>query len=139
MPDLENWSTGRLLNTAARLSEHALNGALARIGLTHAGVNVLTALDRHGAMAQNEIAEIMHVQPQTIGKTLERLEATHHLSRTRSGPDRRVRLVAISATGRAALKEAKEIERALDAVGDTPSHELRRSLQAIIDHLKSGT
>ncbi|WP_019484274.1 MarR family winged helix-turn-helix transcriptional regulator [Arthrobacter sp. TB 23] len=137
MPDLESWSTGRLLSTAARLSEHALNAALLEIGVTPAGVNVLTALNTHGPMAQTELAELMHVQPQTIGKTIERLEASDYLSRPRSGPDRRVRLVAISSKGRTALKQAQHIEKDLADVTDTQGYEFRRSLQTIIGHLTS--
>ncbi|MHA7278109.1 MarR family winged helix-turn-helix transcriptional regulator [Arthrobacter sp. Hz1] len=137
MSDLENWSTGRLLSTAARLSERSLNAALLEIGVTPAGVNVLTALSTHGPMAQTELAELMHVQPQTIGKTIERLEASDHLTRPRSGPDRRVRLVVISSKGRATLEEAQDIERDLADVADTQGYEFRRSLQAIIGYLTS--
>ncbi|MBE0011111.1 MarR family winged helix-turn-helix transcriptional regulator [Arthrobacter sp. AET 35A] len=137
MPDLETWSTGRLLSTAARLSEHALNAALSEIGVTPAGVNVLTALNTHGAVAQNELAELLRVQPQTISKTIERLEASGHLSRRRSGPDRRVRLVVISSKGRETLEQAQDIEKKLADVPTTQGYALRRSLQAIIDYLTS--
>ncbi len=137
MSDLENWSTGRLLSTAARLSERVLNKALLELGVTPAGINVLTALNTHGPMAQNELAELMHVQPQTIGRTIERLEASDHLTRTRSGPDRRVRMVAISSKGRTVLEEAQDIEKNLTNVADSQGYELRRPLQAIIRYLTS--
>lgn len=59
MPDLEQWPTGRLLTTAARLVEHAWNERLVDIGVTHAGVIALGALADQGAMTQASLAQIV--------------------------------------------------------------------------------
>lgn len=135
MSDLGGWPIGRLLSTAARLSERALITALLELGVTPAGVNVLTALNIYGPMPQRELAELMRVERQTIGKTVERLEASDHLSRSRCGQDRRIRLVVISSKGQAALKRAQDIEKDLTDVAGTQLDELRCSLHIIISHL----
>lgn len=56
MPDLNDWTTPRLLSTAARLIEHAWNERLAVLGLTHAGVIVLEVLDTQGSMVQARLS-----------------------------------------------------------------------------------
>jgi hypothetical protein len=42
-PALASWHTGELLTVAARLLEHAFDTAIAELGVTHAGFNVLDA------------------------------------------------------------------------------------------------
>ena len=65
MPHLEQWPTGRLLTTAARLVEHAWNERLVSIGVTHAGVIALGVLETQGAMTQANLAQLVRVQAQT--------------------------------------------------------------------------
>ena len=57
MPDLEQWPTGRLLTTAARLVEHAWNERLVDIGVTHAGIIALGVLADQGALTQAGLAQ----------------------------------------------------------------------------------
>ncbi|WP_413228300.1 MarR family winged helix-turn-helix transcriptional regulator [Arthrobacter sp. AET 35A] len=137
VPDLEHWSTGRLLSTAARLYETSFNHALTGVGVSHAGLSVLRVLEVQEKISQHELAGILHVQPQTMGKTIERLELTQHLFRTRSTADRRMQVVSITDKGRDAVKFAHTIEDSLGAPDDVPVEELRSSLEAIIDQLSS--
>lgn len=137
MPDLEQWPTGRLLTTAARLVEHAWNERLVSIGATHAGVIALGVLESHGAMTQAGLAHLVRVQAQTMGKTLSRLEARGHISRARSDVDRRSHAVSITPEGSRILGEAQDIERTLIAGGGHVSDELRSHLQAVIRDLGS--
>lgn len=136
MPDLEQWSTGRLLTTAARLSEHALNEALVRTGVTHAGISILRVLDVHGDISQNALAGLMHVQPQTIGTTLERLESTGHVFRTPGSHDRRIRLVSLSVKGRAPVDQANAIEDSLGVSNEAHQDALRTSLRSVIEEFR---
>ncbi|MBE0011067.1 MarR family winged helix-turn-helix transcriptional regulator [Arthrobacter sp. AET 35A] len=136
MPDLEQWSTGRLLNTAARLSENALNQALVRSGVTQAGLTILRVLEEHGQMSQNTLAAMMHVQPQTIGKALERLESSQHVCRTPGAQDHRVRIVSTSQKGRGALDQANIVERSLELPDAAQIQALRAGLRTIIDQFQ---
>lgn len=133
MPDLEHWSTGRLLSSAARLYEKSFNEALAWVRVTHAGISVLRVLGTREEFSQHDLAKILHVQPQTMGKTIERLELAQHLRRTRSSADHRIQLVSITGKGRAAVELANTIEESLGTSADVPVEKLRSSLKSTID------
>ncbi|RJT82089.1 MarR family transcriptional regulator [Arthrobacter cheniae] len=135
MPDLDQWPTGRLLTTAARLVEHAWNERLVDIGVTHAGVIALGVLADQGAMTQASLAQIVRVQAQTMGKTLSRLESRGHVTRVRNDLDRRSHMVSIAPGGRHVLEAADDIERTLVAGGGLVSDELRGHLQVVIREL----
>ncbi|MCU1634555.1 MAG: MarR family transcriptional regulator [Micrococcaceae bacterium] len=135
MPDLDQWPTGRLLTTAARLVEHAWNERLVDIGVTHAGVIALGVLADQGAMTQASLAQIVRVQAQTMGKTLSRLESRGHVTRVRNDLDRRSHMVSIAPGGRHVLEAADDIERTLVAGGGLVSDELRSHLQVVIREL----
>lgn len=98
-----------LLNTAARLIQRRLDNALAPLGLTRAAVIALKAVSaRH--MNQEQLAAAVHVQSQTLGRVLARLEADGLVTRQRNPLDRRQFLVAITDTGASALQAALEAE-----------------------------
>lgn len=132
---MELWPTGRLLSTAARLVEHAWNEQLASIGVTHAGVIALEVLAGQGTMTQAQLAQIVHVQAQTMGKTLSRLETYGHIERIRSTQDRRSHQVTITDHGREVLASAQELEKSLVPGGQLSSDDLRNKLQSVIRSL----
>lgn len=135
MPDLEQWPTGRLLTTAARLVEHAWNERLVNIGVTHAGVIALGVMASQGAMTQAHLAQIVRVQAQTMGKTLSRLETRGHISRARNDLDRRSHMVSITTAGTNVLEQAQNLERTLVTDEALISSELREHLQSVIREL----
>lgn len=135
MPDLSAWSTGRLLTTAARLVEQSWNQRLAELDVTHAGFTALAVLQSYGPLRQAQLAELVHVQAQTIGKTLNRLEARGHIDRTRGDDDRRSQTVRITQKGLETLEKGRDIERTLVSDEALLSPELRSHLRAAIEEL----
>lgn len=135
MPDLSAWSTGRLLTTAARLVEQSWNQRLAELDVTHAGFTALAVLAAYGPLRQAQLAELVHVQAQTIGKTLNRLEAKGHIERTRGDDDRRSQTVRITKKGLETLEKGRDIERTLVSDEALLSPELRSHLRAAIEEL----
>jgi len=135
MSDLHEWSTSRLLTTAARLVEHAWNERLLDIGITHAGYTTLGVLSAQGTMTGSKLAIAVHVQAQTIGKTLEKLERDGLISRIRDSADRRSQRITITAAGTEALAKAGNIERTLMVGEGLESPELRNLLHGIIGEL----
>lgn len=135
MPELEEWSTSRLLTTAARLVDHAWNEKLLDIGITHAGYTTLGVLARGGTMTGARLADAVHVQAQTMGKTIEKLERQGFISRIRDSVDRRSQRITITAAGLAALTAAENIERTLMVGEGLESFELRCLLRGIIGEL----
>ncbi|MFE4227312.1 MarR family winged helix-turn-helix transcriptional regulator [Arthrobacter sp. NPDC056886] len=132
MPDMDRWPTGRLLSTAARLVEHSWNEKLGAIGLTHAGVIAMEVLSANGPMTQAQLAQLVRVQAQTMGKTLSRLEAHGHISRQRSTSDRRSHVVSLTAQGRQAVTAAADMERSVLAATPIDPDLLRQELQAVV-------
>jgi len=137
MPDMDQWPTGRLLSTAARLVEHSWNEKLGAIGLTHAGVIAIEVLDAQGPMTQAQLAQYVRVQAQTMGKTLSRLEAHGHIARVRSTSDRRSHVVSLTERGKEAVTAAVEMERTVLAAATIDPDVLRQELKAVVRELAS--
>ncbi len=135
MSELEEWSTSRLLTTAARLVDHAWNERLLDIGITHAGYTTLGVLSRQGTMTGAKLALAMHVQAQTIGKTIEKLERQGFISKMRDTVDRRSQRITITPAGVDALALAEDIERTLMVGAGLESFALRNLLHGIIGEL----
>ena len=101
----------RLLTAAARLVQRLHDDALAPLGLTRAAVIALEAV-APCPMYQEQLAAKVHVQSQTLGRVLARLEEGGLVTRTRNPADRRQFRVQITAAGYDALEAASEAERA---------------------------
>ena len=100
-----------LLTTAARLVQRRFDEALAPLGLTRAAVIALKAMSQH-PMNQEQLAAVVRVQSQTLGRVLTRLETEGLISRTRDPHDRRQFQVEMTDAGEAALRAAREAESA---------------------------
>lgn len=101
----------RLLTAAARLVQRLHDDALAPLGLTRAAVIALEAVAPR-PMYQEQLAAKVHVQGQTLGRVLARLEDGGLVTRTRNPEDRRQFRVEITDAGNAALQAASRAERA---------------------------
>ena len=132
---MDRWPTGRLLSTAARLVEHSWNEKLGAIGLTHAGVIAMEVLAANGPMTQAQLAQLVRVQAQTMGKTLSRLEAHGHISRQRSTSDRRSHVVSLTERGSEAVAQAADMERSVLAATSIDPDLLRQELQSVVREL----
>lgn len=101
----------RLLTAAARLVQRLHDDALAPLGLTRAAVIALEAVAPR-PLYQEQLAAKVHVQSQTLGRVLARLEDGGLVTRTRNPADRRQFQVQITESGNAALQAASQAERA---------------------------
>lgn len=107
----EQWPLGRLLSAAARSVERDWDERLRAIGLSHAAVVAIDILIRTGPTGADTIARTARVQPQTMSRTLERMERDGLVERTPHPADRRRRVVSVTAAGRSAWETARHIER----------------------------
>ncbi|KTR08804.1 MarR family winged helix-turn-helix transcriptional regulator [Curtobacterium luteum] len=105
------WPLGRLLAAAARRVERDWDERLREIGLPHAGLIAIDILIRTGPTGADTIARVARVQPQTMSRTLERLERDGLVERSPHPDDRRRRVVTVTEAGRAAWDTARHIER----------------------------
>lgn len=109
--ELSDWPTGRLLSTAARIVERRWDERLRDIGLTHAAVVVLHHLATGGPANPDSLAKQVRVQPQTMSRTLDRMERDGYVERRQDDTDRRRRIVTITGPGRTAWESAHHLER----------------------------
>ncbi|PZF08099.1 MarR family winged helix-turn-helix transcriptional regulator [Curtobacterium sp. MCLR17_034] len=107
----EQWPLGRLLSAAARSVERDWDERLRAIGLSHAAVVAIDILIRTGPTGADTIARTARVQPQTMSRTLERMERDGLVERTPHPADRRRRVVSVTYAGRSAWETARHIER----------------------------
>jgi DNA-binding MarR family transcriptional regulator len=107
----EQWPLGRLLSAAARSVERDWDERLRAIGLSHAAVVAIDILIRTGPTGADTIARTARVQPQTMSRTLERMERDGLVERTAHPADRRRRIVSVTPAGRSAWETARHIER----------------------------
>jgi len=131
----DEWVTGRLLGTAARLVEQSWNVRLREHGVSHAGLIVLSTLGR-GPASQRDLADDQHVTEQTIGRTIAHLESTGHVARQSDPTDRRRRVVQLTASGARLLADVFETgERLTDDIltaADVDVPQFRRTLKTLI-------
>lgn len=124
----EQWPLGRLLSAAARAVERDWDERLRAIGLQHAALIVVDILIRTGPTGADTLARTARVQPQTMSRTLERLERDGLVERSPHPADRRRRIVAVTDRGRDAWETARHIER--EILPDDPA--LRSALSTIL-------
>lgn len=129
----EQWPIGRLLAAAARSVEREWDDRLRAIGLPHAGLIALDIALRTGPTGADTIARTARVQPQTMSRTLERLERDGLVERGPHPEDRRRRVVSVTDRGRELWETAHHVER--EVLPDDP--ELRRLLGAIVQRGRS--
>lgn len=95
----------------------------------------MEVLSANGPMTQAQLAHLVRVQAQTMGKTLSRLEAHGHISRQRSTSDRRSQVVSLTDRGREAVGLAADMERSVLAAASIDPDALRQELQAVVTEL----
>jgi DNA-binding MarR family transcriptional regulator len=74
-------------------------------GISSSKLNVLGHLMRAGPMTATDLASLEHVQPQSLTRTLLRLEEFGLIAREQAEADRRQVRIEITQTGRALLRE----------------------------------
>ena len=124
----DGWPLGRLLSAAARAVERDWDERLRAIGLPHAALIAIDILIRTGPTGADTLARTARVQPQTMSRTLERLERDGLVERSPHPDDRRRRVVTVTEAGRRAWETAKHIEREVLPEDD----DLRRALLAVL-------
>lgn len=132
-PDARN--SYRLITLAARMVQRRQDDALAHLGLTRAAVIALEGL-AGGPLNQEQLADAIRVQSQTLGRILTRLETMGLITRNRQATDRRQLKVELTEAGAAALEAARNAE--VNAYPDDPSigwkvlhHELSKFVSAL--------
>jgi DNA-binding MarR family transcriptional regulator len=105
---------GHLLGKVCRLVGGRMRMRLEGIGLHHAQGMILFHLWHKDGMAQNVLAQALHITPPTATNTLQRMERDGWIERRRDATDQRIVRVYLTEKARALRAEARTTFRELD-------------------------
>ena len=108
-------SFGFLMSEISRLLRRRFDRRARDLGLTRAQWRVLAYLTRNEGNNQSALAEILEIEPITLVRQLDRLEAAGLIERRLDPADRRVRLLHLTGKARPVLERMREISLAVRA------------------------
>jgi DNA-binding MarR family transcriptional regulator len=130
----ERWATHRLLGIVARLTERRLNRQLARLRLTKGGLEALEAVAELEPATASDVADLLCVSKQSLGKVLHRLRGLGYLAKEPAIDGRSANL-RLTEAGRTALSTAEDLIAAIpESVADA---EFRHQLEHHITQLRN--
>ncbi|MFJ6699890.1 MarR family winged helix-turn-helix transcriptional regulator [Streptomyces sp. NPDC091272] len=118
------------INIASRVLARLNDRRLRPLGLAFGQVPVLAALGQAEALPQKELVKLARIEQPSMAQLLARMERDGLVLRTPSEQDRRVSMVSLTATGRAALPRVRS------ALFETNSRALRGFSEQEVDALQ---
>jgi DNA-binding MarR family transcriptional regulator len=126
------------LYDVARLMRTRFDRWARAYGMTRAQGIILARLSRMPGMTQNEMASVCEVEPITVGRLVDRLEARGLLERRLDPADRRIRRLHLLPAAEPILKEIQHYKDDLskDVLGALDPETIDTVLRALL-HMKS--
>jgi MarR family transcriptional regulator, transcriptional regulator for hemolysin len=115
MPDQPSGDLLTLLHDVARLIRTTADRRARAHGMTRAQWMILVRVHRHDGLTQRELAELLEVEPITVGRLVDRLEARGFVERRADPRDRRVWRLHLTPAAAPMLAEIDATRRELDA------------------------
>ena len=105
---------GYQVYTAQRALSRSLDYTLSPFGLTSGQWNALNQLNEHGSMTQKELADLLHKEPATVARRIDRLVRRELVERLPHPDDRRANIIEITPKAQELLEEIEPyvVERA---------------------------
>lgn len=141
MPDTNPSNTfGALMIDSARLLRRRFDQRARAMGLTRAQWSVLSHLYRNDGINQAGLADLMEIEPITVGRQLDRMEEAGWIARQSDPSDRRVRRIYMTPKAQGVLDQMRELSRdiyaeALDGIAPEAREQLMTSLAQIRNNL----
>jgi MarR family transcriptional regulator for hemolysin len=131
---------GFLLHEVARLLRKRFEQNARGSGLTRSQWQVLTYLAKNEGINQARLAELIEIEPITLGRIADKLETLMFIKRNPHPTDRRRRLLHLMPAARSRLEQAGEYgevthREALAGVSETDRQHLLKTLQALKENL----
>ena len=105
LPSEPEGAFGFLLHDVARLLRGNFNRRVQSLGLTQAQCRVILHLSRNEGIQQVALAEILEVQPITLARLLDKLQAAGLIERRRDLSDRRAFCLSLTASAHPLLEQ----------------------------------
>ncbi|GAA3977443.1 hypothetical protein GCM10023085_69820 [Actinomadura viridis] len=112
-PADDDVALGLLLAVAHARARHALNEALAPLGIEARHYGVLAALARHGPSSQRRLSTLLDVDKSAMVRIMDDLERRGLATRNRDAHDRRAYAIELTAEGRRAAREGGAVSAAV--------------------------
>ncbi len=109
---LEDLVAVRIVRIAEVVARLAIQTFEARFGLRNTDLRLMNLLDGKDGVTVNEIARRAHVDKAWVSRCLCELERSGLVDRRGHGPDSRLRVVSLSAKGRALLERVRPLAAA---------------------------
>jgi MarR family transcriptional regulator for hemolysin len=131
-------SVGFLLHDVARLLRKRFEQNARSLGLTRSQWQVLAYLDKNEGIQQGGLAELLEVEPITVGRIVDKLQACGLVERRSHPTDRRIWLLFLKPEAGPKLAEMREIGDITrsEAFGDIPEAK-RAELLALLGTMKT--
>jgi MarR family transcriptional regulator for hemolysin len=127
-----------VLNDVARMVRTRFDQRARAFGMTRAQWLILARLNRQPGLSQNEMAAICEVEPITVGRLIDRLEARGLVERRADPADRRVRRLHLLPAAKPILDEIWNYRDALhDEIVEGLGGEARTDLVDSLLHIKN--
>jgi DNA-binding MarR family transcriptional regulator len=106
---LEDLVAVRVVRIAEVIARLAIQTIEKRCGLRNTDLRLMNLLDGKPGVTVNEIARRAHIDKAWVSRSLRELEACGLVARRTHRPDSRVRMVSLSAKGRALLERVRPL------------------------------
>ena len=132
-----------LIHDATRLIRRDFRRRVAKLGLTTLQWRALAQLEWNEGQSQAALAEVLEVQPISLARVIDKLEAAGWVERRRDVNDRRVLRIHLSTRAEPILAEmhrhaAATMDRALVGIGAEERDRMIAALTAMKRNLKIG-
>jgi MarR family transcriptional regulator for hemolysin len=129
------------INDVARLLRTNADQKAAQFGMTRAKWAVLARLDRFEGLKQNELAEMLDLQPITLTRLLDRLSDNGLVERRADPDDRRAKRLFLTPAARPLLEQLSNLgeelmETALAGLGPSEVASLLAHLSTVKENLR---
>jgi MarR family transcriptional regulator for hemolysin len=134
--EVDSPTLGFLLHDVARLLRKRFEQNSRRSGLTRSQWHVLTYLAQNEGINQVRLAELIEIEPITLGRIVDKLEALGLIERHPHPTDRRRWLLHLMPAARARLQQARDYDdvtrsEAMAGVAEADRQHLLKTLQAL--------
>lgn len=128
---------GTLLSQVARLMRRAFDISARREGVTRPQWQVLSLLEFHAGINQGGLADLLEVEPITLGRMIDRMQDMQMVERRPDPADRRAWRLHLTPKGEAQLKRLRPyVDRTLAAALDGVTPEERDVLKAVLVRMR---
>ena len=136
----QDQSLGFLLADAARMMRRRFERRSNPYGLSTAQWRLLVILGRDGPSSQSHLAETLDIEPISVSRLIDRMEAAGWVERRPNPADRRARIIMATARAQQIHTRIREISEqiyddALASLGDAERETLKRALTMIVTNL----